>query len=83
MLLHTGGETENEQVERRILSIAEDILFTATNGRIQPQKQILIGMGIKSMTGSKKVITILNRFGHSVNYNTVEEYETAIAADIA
>ena len=40
-------------------------------------------MSLKSITGSKRVIGMLNRLGHCVNYNCVEELETEItyAAD--
>ena len=35
-------------------------------------------MAIKSLTGSKKVATILNRRGHCINYNGIEELETEL-----
>ena len=31
------------------------------------------------MTGSRKLVTILNRFGHYINYSCIEELETKIA----
>ncbi|KAK4886112.1 hypothetical protein RN001_002383 [Aquatica leii] len=33
-------------------------------------------MALKSLTSSKKIINILNRFGHCCNYTTLEELET-------
>ena len=42
-----------------------------------------MGMGIKSMTGSRKVVSLLNHFGHSISYQKVEELETDIAHSIA
>ena len=35
-------------------------------------------MIMKSLTGSRKVIEILNRLGHCVSYNLVEEIETEL-----
>ena len=35
-------------------------------------------MIMKSLTGSRKVIEILNRLGHCVSYNLVEEIETGL-----
>ena len=35
-------------------------------------------MFMKSLTGSQKVIEILNRLGHCVSYNLVEEIETEL-----
>ena len=37
-----------------------------------------LGMAIKSITGSHKVIDILNRLGHSISYFTMEELETEL-----
>ena len=33
-------------------------------------------MFIKSVTGSKKTVTLLNKMGHCASYNTIEEIET-------
>ncbi len=83
-MLITGSMQDcTEKDERRIQSLADDILFCVTKGVIKPQKHIVLGMGIKSLTGSKKVVTLLNRFGHSINYSTVEELETTFATSIA
>ena len=38
-----------------------------------------LGVAIKSLTGSRRVIDILNRLGHSVCYQLVVEYETELA----
>ena len=43
---------------------------------------ILLGMGLKSITGSRKVQEVVNHFGHCIGYHTAEEYETQIAAKI-
>ena len=36
-------------------------------------------MALKSITGRTKLVQIMNRFGHYVNYNALEELETATA----
>ena len=33
---------------------------------------------MKSLTGSRKVIEVLNRLGHSISYSAVEEIETEL-----
>ena len=38
---------------------------------------------MKSLTGSKKVITILNRLGHCVSYSLAESIETDLATTIS
>ena len=41
-----------------------------------------MGLGIKSITGSRKVIDILNCMGHSISYHSTEELETRLATEI-
>ena len=69
----------SESVKRRSDSLSQDVLFSVRNGNIKPRKHILMGMSMKSMTGSKKIVTMLNRMGHSINYHAVEEIETDLA----
>lgn len=57
-------------------SMAADAIYCVSNGTVKPSKHITLGMTIKSLTSSKKIINILNRFGHCCNYTTLEELET-------
>ena len=54
------------------------MVFAAASGRRRPAKHLQIGMAIKSLTSSKKVVTMLNRLGHCINYNGTEELETEL-----
>jgi len=36
-------------------------------------------MTLKTMTGSRKAVTLANRYGHAINYSLVEELETELA----
>ena len=49
---------------RRVESLAADTLFLVTNGRKKPSKHLKLGLAVKNMTGSKKLIGMLNRYGH-------------------
>ena len=49
---------------RRVESLAADTLFLVTNGRKKSSKHLKLGLAVKNMTGSKKLIGILNRYGH-------------------
>ena len=62
----------------RITSISEDVVFAATSGRRRPAKHLQIGMTIKSLTGSKKVVSMLNRLGYCIKYNGIEELKTEL-----
>ena len=82
-ILYTGSNNEaSQRVERYIRSSAEDDIYKTTYGAVKPSKHMLLGMGLKSITGSRKVQEIVNHFGHCIGYHTAEEYETQIAAKI-
>ena len=63
---------------KRIGSIASDIVYSTTAGRKKPGKQLKLGLTVKSLTGSKRVIEVLNRLGHCASYTTLEELETEL-----
>ena len=73
----------SERVERYIKSSADDAIFATTRGKLKPAKHLEIGLGIKSMTGSRKTLDILNHFGHSISYHVAESLETSLATTIA
>ena len=62
--------------------MAADTVFSVTNGRKKPSKHLKFGLAVKSMTGSKKLIGMLNRYGHCVSYTTTEELETELTFTI-
>ena len=68
-----------ESRKRRIKSISQDIVFSTTSGIKNLSKHSQIGLAIKSLTGSRKVVKILNRMGNCVSYSTVEELETELS----
>ena len=63
---------------RRAESLAADTVFSMTNGRKKLSKYLKLGIAVKSMTGSKKLIGMLSRYGHCVSYPTTEELETKL-----
>ena len=63
--------------------MAQNVLYCATKGRVKPSKHPCLGLEMKSLTGSRKVVEILNRFGHSVSYNVAEGIEIEVASSIS
>ncbi|GFW07209.1 hypothetical protein TNCV_3694031 [Trichonephila clavipes] len=57
-------------------SLASDATYCVNNGTVKPSKHIRLGMTVKSLTSSRKMINILNQLGHCCNYNMLEELET-------
>ncbi|GFS41020.1 hypothetical protein TNIN_30281 [Trichonephila inaurata madagascariensis] len=64
--------------EAKVLSdsLSSDAIYYVSNGTVKPSKHITLGMTVKSLTSSRKMINNLNRLGHCCNYNTLEELET-------
>ena len=52
-------------------------MYAATSGDAKPAKHHL-GLVLKSLTGSKLVIELLNRLGHCSSYNVIEGIETEL-----
>ncbi|RUM44802.1 MAG: hypothetical protein DSY80_04010, partial [Desulfocapsa sp.] len=48
----------------------------------KPAKHMTMGLGIKSLTGNRQILEILNHFGHSISYHTVEALETDLATNV-
>ena len=49
---------------------------------MKPSKHVAMGLGLKSMTGSRKVIEMMNHFGHSIGYHIAEALETELATAV-
>lgn len=63
----------------KIRSLCQDIIYVITKGRVIPAKHLMLGLAMKTLTSSRKVITVLNKCGHSIAYTAVEEIETEMA----
>ena len=75
--LLTSPGHDSEIVERLSLSYTRDLIHGVTRGKAISLKHFLVGMGLHNITGQKLPIQMLSRLGHSVDYNTVCEIETA------
>jgi len=73
----------SEATNRRVVSFAQDIICAAIRGKVKTPKHIGLAVLVKSLTGSAELVKILNRFGHSISYDLLEEAETAIASNVA
>ena len=56
--------------------MSQDAVFAATAGLKKPLKHLMLGIALKSLTCSRKVIKIMIRLGHCASYHTIEELET-------
>ena len=71
--------TVKEVEKKKILAIAQDIMYLKANGRIATPKHHALSMTVRHMTGSSQLINILNGLGHSSSYSATLEHDTALA----
>lgn len=68
--------------ERHILAIAQDIIHATSHGRVKTPKHVGLAMSVRHMTGSKQLITMLNRLGHCLSYDETERIDTSLALEV-
>lgn len=67
---------QSESFKRHVNSVSQDLIYMTHNGNLKTPKHICLGMTLKSLTSSRKVVDIMNRYGHCISYNAIEELET-------
>ena len=55
----------------KVLSIVQSILFVSSDAQKKMQKQVGLCVSLKASLKSREYITLLNKFGESVNYHEV------------
>ena len=68
-----------DMIERKTVASASDAVFNCSRGAVRPWKHQALGLGLGTLTGSKTLLNILNRFGYSISYDEVKRLETEIA----
>lgn len=61
-------------LHRVVVSTGQDIMYASS--KIVPPKHIVLALTIHHLLRSKKLITVLNRYGHCIAYPQVQEWET-------
>ena len=63
----------------KVASICQDLTYAEAKGRKQTHKSLALGMTVRQLTGSRKVINILHGLGHTVSSDTVCTHDSAMA----
>ena len=58
------GSTLSADKGRHVVMLGQDIIPAATNSQVKTPKHIGLAVTIHHLTGSKEVVTLLNRMGH-------------------
>ena len=76
---------ENQMVEissnesDKIVSIAQDFIYAESNDKKQMHKALALGMAVRQITGSVRLLRILHGLGHTASTDTVYRHDTALA----
>ena len=68
----------DSHTEKKVQSLGQDLLYTTTGGNLKTPKHVGMSVATKSLTGSKREVTTLNRLGHGMAYTQVVQMENAI-----
>ena len=67
---------EEEQLHRQVLSLAQDLIYVRSKGRVKTPKHVAVGVSLHQMTQSRELVTLVNKLGHSVSYQEVQRIDT-------
>ena len=77
------GDPDNKIQSHRVTTLVEsfsqDMIYAVTRGQHKqhkPPKHILLPYTVKALTGNIEIIRTLNKFGHGVSYDQLEENDT-------
>lgn len=59
----------SSKTNRIVSSLSQDTTYAVPNASIKPKKRITLGIAIKGLTNSRKVLEILNRYGLCCSYS--------------
>lgn len=69
------GSSENAKV----VSIAQDLIYAQSKGKKQTHKSLALGMAVRQMTGSVRLLRILHGLGHTASTDVIYKHDTALA----
>lgn len=78
-ILLTGGNIDKIKNPRTVLkakSFASDVVSAVHRGQVKTSKHITLGMTLKSLTNSEKIVRLLHSYGHCISYTATLELET-------
>ena len=86
-VLITGKSLDSERssTERTIRlkeSFAQDTVFSVTNGVVKTPKRVLFPSVVTALCNNTEIVKLINKYGHGVSYDLVEEIETEYALKV-
>ena len=72
-----------EDKEKKVVSIAQDLIHTSTSGKTMTHKAMALGVAVRQISGSQRVIKILNQFGHCCSPDVLYRHDSALTKAIS
>ena len=69
----------SKRVEHLCKSVGQDIVYNQSKGKLKTVKHVQLGIVTKRRTGLRFLFDVLNRMGHSISYDEVNNVETSFA----
>ena len=74
-----SSENNEDLVQSRVLSIAQDLVYCISGGRKWTPKHIGLGNTLHQATRSKDLVELFNKAGHCLSYEQVLQVDTSLA----
>ncbi|GBP70317.1 Chimeric ERCC6-PGBD3 protein [Eumeta japonica] len=55
-------ELKKSSRDLKMFSLGQDIIYAATNGNIKTSKHVTLGMALKSLSSSRKIVDLVNKY---------------------
>lgn len=70
---------KSNSINIKIVSLSHSIINCVSRSHIKSTTSVGLGLAIKTLTGCKKILTLLNKLGFRISYHVTEEVETGLA----
>ena len=85
-MLYTGNLSTNEELSSKKSQLidfsAADAVFCCLAGKLILGKQLSLGLALKAITRSKKVLTLMNQYGHCASSKTVQRVDMSLESTL-
>ena len=74
-----ADDTEQDDSQSRILSIAQDLVYNVTGGKHWTPKHLGLASTLHQATRSKELVKLFHKAGHIISYQKLLEVDTSLA----
>ena len=71
-------DLKGHSVKGLVQSFGHYLLYAVSKGRQKAPKYVALSLTVKNLTGSKEMITLLNRYDHGIFYDQVLQIDTRL-----